>query len=597
MLHTTTPKTTLPELQIRACGSGRPVRHRSGMRLEGRHPDQRNRLLCWRPLGAASSSVPGWGLLCAAALMLNLPAAAQMTVTSSKSSPDTIDKAYNGKVLKTDFVAQGGVTTGAAVTFIHQSILGVDSKWVDGTDTIAATHDYRLQVAIDSPGKCWELEITSYRIGQLGCFDDDNKGWAGANLGGLTTSINGVGDAGLTLADGVGITNSGNPDNHVTATINSGAKTIKRTGENSQVVTIDHHWAASVSSTVQLVSGGDEGLVQFGIKPGDGGNSEFQNGNSPSDAWGHFTTLKIKLTAPPVFLDHCPPAPLVFCEGSSGTISAGNIGGDELQYVWKQGNKIRGYTKDLYISSFTLEDAGAYTLEAFNSCKSIKSCPIYVTVKPKPQFKFKLSRLGGTSWVNAVCVGQTWALCGVQTLGEPGVYAWQLNGGPVISTLPCIFFPNIQKSASGTYTLTITNACGSTTKHFKLGVHNCGGTLGGGGGAGLGTLGASYWHAQLMPSAIGVADQGYLEQLYNGQVRIEDFGVASLLGTSPGQHAGALGLPYSTAGVIMVTEYDVEGPATGGLEGDLAQWAGADWPAPLAPGEWLELTGSHPGQS
>ncbi|QDU65311.1 hypothetical protein [Engelhardtia mirabilis] len=316
-------------------------------------------------------------------------ATAQMTIGATLGGSGPINNAHNGQIRLQDVVAPLG-TTGNSLLFTHQSVLGVDNKWVDGTGGLSASYDYTLLIQIDAPGKCWTLDITNWRKGQFGAYDDGNKGWAHADLGSVTCKVDGVHHPALDLGGGGGQTNTNDKDNDVFMNVDTPKATSSIMGTGSQTISLNYSWSAYVGSTVAFVSGGDEGLILFGLDPTLGGNSEFEHGSNPDPSWGLSTQLTFKAITAPAFLNPCPKN-VIACIGAKAVLSAGGIVGDNLTYTWVKvdpfGNvSVVGNQEKLVIVPATVADIGSYTLTISNECGVISACPIFLYVLPCSPF-------------------------------------------------------------------------------------------------------------------------------------------------------------------------------------------------------------------
>jgi hypothetical protein len=131
--------------------------------------------------------------------------------------------------------------------------------------------------------------------------------------------------------------------------------------------------------------------------------------------------------------------PTTFCAGGSVVLAGNNSGG-----VWNVGGST---------STLTVTTSGTYYVTNTNSCGSVNSNQITVTVNPLPVVA-QISSVFGTGPVD-ICAGTSVQLYSSLLFG--GV--WNIGGSNA---------PSIIVSSPGDYFVTTTNSCGSVTSNHIL---------------------------------------------------------------------------------------------------------------------------------
>ncbi|HKR07076.1 MAG TPA: LamG-like jellyroll fold domain-containing protein [Bacteroidia bacterium] len=135
--------------------------------------------------------------------------------------------------------------------------------------------------------------------------------------------------------------------------------------------------------------------------------------------------------------------PITFCSGSSVTFTATTGAG--LSYLWrKNGVVISGATQ----STYTANSSGNYLCVITNSCGSIASNILTVTVQTVPSIT-----ISATSTV--VCTGGYVHISSNATAGS--AYQWKLNGAVITGATSSSY----NATVIGNYTCTASNACGN----------------------------------------------------------------------------------------------------------------------------------------
>jgi hypothetical protein len=164
-----------------------------------------------------------------------------------------------------------------------------------------------------------------------------------------------------------------------------------------------------------------------------------------------------------------PVAPTIFGLPPSVTVAPGSsfylyptiLGTNPMTFQWhRDGVFIEGATSGNYTQwTATSSDSGVYTLVATNSVGSVTSSPVAVTVAAP--VRPVIYELPPTLTVPA---GETLQLNASVTGTLPITYQWKKDGVVITgSTSPYWSKSNAAAADSGSYTLTATNAAGSTT--------------------------------------------------------------------------------------------------------------------------------------
>jgi hypothetical protein len=138
--------------------------------------------------------------------------------------------------------------------------------------------------------------------------------------------------------------------------------------------------------------------------------------------------------------------PTSICTGGSVMLNANT--GTGFTYVWKKNAAIiSGATA----ANYSATTAGTFTVTVTNACGSNTSPIITVTVNPLPVSS--ITPAGSTT----ICSGSTVVLNG--NTGTGLTYQWKKNGSIISGATASSYTAN----AAGSYTLVVTNSCGSTT--------------------------------------------------------------------------------------------------------------------------------------
>jgi gliding motility-associated-like protein len=153
-----------------------------------------------------------------------------------------------------------------------------------------------------------------------------------------------------------------------------------------------------------------------------------------------------------------PTANTLLCAGATLTLNADAVSATSFKWQ-KDGVDIGNTSKTLTIPSVTAANAGVYTFVATNSCGTTTSGNAQVTIKDKPSITSITAPLN-------VCAAASATL--VSTIASNGdnnlTYAWALNGTAVSNgNASTLTVPNFQSANAGTYSLSVTNSCGTVS--------------------------------------------------------------------------------------------------------------------------------------
>lgn len=146
--------------------------------------------------------------------------------------------------------------------------------------------------------------------------------------------------------------------------------------------------------------------------------------------------------------------------GGTVSFSISAQGGLPIHYAWLfNGSPVPDATNSILIlTNLSLADAGTYSVVVSNSVSSVTSSNALLAVEPMPQAPVIAVQPGG----DTAPAGYSFVL-GVVALGTPPIdYQWMLNGVEVPGgTNRALFFPSVQSSNAGSYTVRVRNDAGS----------------------------------------------------------------------------------------------------------------------------------------
>ncbi|MFZ2349270.1 MAG: immunoglobulin domain-containing protein [Candidatus Bipolaricaulis anaerobius] len=154
-----------------------------------------------------------------------------------------------------------------------------------------------------------------------------------------------------------------------------------------------------------------------------------------------------------------PPTAQTACVGGKVTFSVTAAGKAPLSYQWKKdGTAISGATNATYtIGSVAAGDAGSYTVVVTNAAGSITSAAAVLTVNVPPTITAQPA-------AQSACPGKSVLFSVTATGTPPFSYQWQKDGTTIAGATTAIYtIPAVTNADEGTYTVVVTNGCGSVT--------------------------------------------------------------------------------------------------------------------------------------
>jgi len=154
-----------------------------------------------------------------------------------------------------------------------------------------------------------------------------------------------------------------------------------------------------------------------------------------------------------------PPTAQTACVGGKVTFSVTAAGKAPLSYQWKKdGTAISGATNATYtIGSVAAGDAGSYTVVVTNAAGSITSAAAVLTVNVPPTITAQPA-------AQSACPGKSVLFSVTATRTPPLSYQWKKDGTTIAGATTAIYtIPAVTNADEGTYTVVVTNGCGSVT--------------------------------------------------------------------------------------------------------------------------------------
>jgi len=154
-----------------------------------------------------------------------------------------------------------------------------------------------------------------------------------------------------------------------------------------------------------------------------------------------------------------PPTAQTACVGGKVTFSVTAAGKAPLSYQWKKdGTAISGATNATYtIGSVAAGDAGSYTVVVTNAAGSITSAAAVLTVNVPPTITAQPA-------AQSACPGKSVLFSVTATGTPPFSYQWKKDGTTIAGATTAIYtIPAVTNADEGTYTVVVTNGCGSVT--------------------------------------------------------------------------------------------------------------------------------------
>lgn len=150
------------------------------------------------------------------------------------------------------------------------------------------------------------------------------------------------------------------------------------------------------------------------------------------------------------------PVTQSLCTGANLTLTVGATG-TNLNYQWKRGTTNVGTNSPtLTINNITAGDAGNYTCEITGACGNATSNAAVITINPNTAINTQ------PAVTQTLCQGSTVNLS-VAATGLNLSYQWKRGNTNVGTNSSSLSIPNAQPADAGTYTVTISGACGTVT--------------------------------------------------------------------------------------------------------------------------------------
>ncbi len=187
--------------------------------------------------------------------------------------------------------------------------------------------------------------------------------------------------------------------------------------------------------------------------------------NSCGTAYSATAELTVADEAPVIDV---PPADQTICAGESATFCVTLAGGTPpFSYAWsKDGVPIAGAPDDacFTIDPATAADAGVYSVSVSNGCAAPVSASAALTVKEPPAIDTHPAS-------QSVSEGDPVTLCVTLAAGSPPLtYEWRFDGTPIAGAPDdaCFTIAAMSPADAGSYTVAISNACGSVESDAAL---------------------------------------------------------------------------------------------------------------------------------
>lgn len=150
------------------------------------------------------------------------------------------------------------------------------------------------------------------------------------------------------------------------------------------------------------------------------------------------------------------PTSQSLCVGATLNLSVA-AAGTNLSYVWKRGVTVVGTNSpNLQITNVQAGDAGNYTCEVTGNCGTVTSNTAVITINQTTAINTQPTA------TQTLCAGSTINLS-VAAVGNNLSYQWKRGNTNVGTNSASLSIPNATVNDAGTYTVTVTGACGTVT--------------------------------------------------------------------------------------------------------------------------------------
>jgi hypothetical protein len=189
--------------------------------------------------------------------------------------------------------------------------------------------------------------------------------------------------------------------------------------------------------------------------PGDAGGYDCVVTNGCGNATSNAAALTVNVGAS----ISGQPSPATTCVGQPFAFSVTAGGTPAPTYQWRKGGTaIPGATSSMYSGTASAGDAGSYDCLVTNSCGSLTSSSVALTVNVPVSISVQPSP--GT-----VCIGQSWGFS-VTADGTPApTYQWQKGGVDIPGANSSTIGGIASLSDAAMYDCVVTNSCGSLTSN------------------------------------------------------------------------------------------------------------------------------------
>ncbi|MGB0579372.1 MAG: beta strand repeat-containing protein [Limisphaerales bacterium] len=195
---------------------------------------------------------------------------------------------------------------------------------------------------------------------------------------------------------------------------------------------------------------------------GDAGNYTVTVSNACGPTTSGAATVTVNIpNQPPTIITQPQPSTLIVCAGTNVVYSVVATGTAPLAYQWNfNGVAIAGQTAStLTLANVTTANSGSYTVTVSNGLGSVTSTAVALTVATVPTITSQPVSTGAGA-------GGTISLSVVASSLLPVTYQWNLNGAAIPGATGSTYTKvGITTADAGTYTVTVSNACGSTTSN------------------------------------------------------------------------------------------------------------------------------------
>lgn len=215
---------------------------------------------------------------------------------------------------------------------------------------------------------------------------------------------------------------------------------------------IEYQW---LLDGVEIPGANGSSLVIDPVTPADAGDYSVVVSNDCGSAMSGAAALVVD-TAPTVLVD---PVGGSICEGAGITLSVNAEGTEPLSFQWqKDGIDIPGaQSASLTFDPAVRADSGSYTVVVSNPCGPTESAPAIVDVANGPSI---VTMPPATT----ICLDDPLVLTVVADGAPPLVYQWQLDGLDIPGAMADTYSVTAAgANDAGTYSVVVTNPCGSVT--------------------------------------------------------------------------------------------------------------------------------------